>query len=214
MIKHYQPIKEIIDDLLSKTKDYVKILEIGPGQIPFPGATHFIDHIMVGPNIINIDICNDKFPWEDNFFDFVYCRHVLEDIQNPVACFKEIVRVGKRGYIETPSAIVEISRHVDRANQAFRGYIHHRYIFWNEANVLNCIAKYPCIEYLKLPDCTSLLQDKYNWNNYYLWDKDTAKIKEWKNDIDFKINQHYEQILQQIVPISLQVCQAYKNNIN
>jgi len=53
-------------------------------------------------NIHKIDIDFDIFPFSDDTFETSYSRHTLEDIQNPNHAFNEIVRVSKRGYIETP----------------------------------------------------------------------------------------------------------------
>lgn len=85
--------------------------------------------------VIKIDIDKDKIPFVDNYFDFVYCRHVLEDIQNPDFAYNEIVRVSKAFYIEIPSPFTEISRVIDAEysfnlynNNLYRGYIHHKHI--------------------------------------------------------------------------------------
>jgi len=40
--------------------------------------------------------------------DFVSCSHVLEDLRDPIRVCEEIVRVGKRGYIEVPSKTAEL----------------------------------------------------------------------------------------------------------
>ena len=44
-----------------------------------------------------------ELPFRDTTFDFVYCSQVLECVKNPLAACREIMRVGKRGYIETPT---------------------------------------------------------------------------------------------------------------
>lgn len=214
MIKHYGPIKEILNYLIEINKDSKKILEIGPGHIPFPIATHFIDHVFTGPNIMNLDVCNEKIPFEDDAFDFSYARHVLEDVQNPVAVFKELVRVSKRGYIETPSVITEVTRKIDAGSPPWRGYIHHRYMFWNVDNTLVCIPKYPIIEYVKTQEVTQLLLDPFNWNNYYYWDKkEIAKIKELKHGFDYNIIANYEYIINNSVLVSHKSCQEFKEKI-
>lgn len=54
------------------------------------------------------DICSSRpFPFPDKFFDFVICSHTLEDLRDPVRVCEELVRVGRAGYLETPSRIVE-----------------------------------------------------------------------------------------------------------
>jgi len=36
-------------------------------------------------------------PFPDKSFDFVYCAHVLEHVDDPIRACREIMRVGKRG---------------------------------------------------------------------------------------------------------------------
>ena len=144
-MSYYFPIKMVLSYLVSENKNCKKVLEIGPGITPFPLATHFIDHVVTGENVINLDVCNMKFPFADDEFDLVYARHILEDVQNPVYVFKELLRVGKRGYVETPSIIAEVARNIDGGSPYWKGYVHHRYMFWNIDNRLFCIPKYPVI---------------------------------------------------------------------
>jgi SAM-dependent methyltransferase len=44
----------------------------------------------------------EDLPFCDDAFDFVYCSHVLEHVVDPASAISEIMRVGKRGYIEVP----------------------------------------------------------------------------------------------------------------
>lgn len=92
------------------------VLDIGSGHLPFSLATHLTDisfdkneygrggnpfkHIAGKPSF-ECDIENMQFA--DKEFDFVYCSHVLEHVRNPEKACKEIIRIGKRGYIETPT---------------------------------------------------------------------------------------------------------------
>lgn len=47
-------------------------------------------------------------PFKDKSFDFVICRHLLEHLDDPGRGVEELMRVAHRGYIETPSALMEI----------------------------------------------------------------------------------------------------------
>ena len=132
-IKPKTPIK--IVENICLTNKYQKNLEIGPGIVPFLLATDFIGSNENIKNYIDIDIDNQLFPYKDNEIDFVYCRHVLEDIQNPDFALQEIFRVTKDGgYIETPSPLIEITKDVDANNLSniYCGYVHHRYIVWSD----------------------------------------------------------------------------------
>lgn len=62
--------------------------------------------------VLNIE--NDRFPFKDNFFDFVLCNEVVEHLpQSPVFPLKEIYRVTKKGglcMITTPNIARSINR--------------------------------------------------------------------------------------------------------
>jgi SAM-dependent methyltransferase len=74
---------------------------------------------------IRHDICSSNpFPFPDKMFDFVICSHTLEDVRDPVRVCEEIVRVGKAGYIETPSCLVELTRN----HEGMVGATHHRWL--------------------------------------------------------------------------------------
>lgn len=90
-----------------------KVLDIGSGGDPFPFATtltdryieptfHRTDKLKLNGKPFSISAI-EKLPFRTKSFDFVYCAHVLEHVDNPVAACAEIVRVGRRGYIETPT---------------------------------------------------------------------------------------------------------------
>lgn len=88
------------------------VLDVGSGSDPFPLATHLCDlyeqptrHretplVRDGRPFVHADIT--RLPFQDKYFDYVYCCHVLEHVDDPVKACKELQRVGKRGYIETP----------------------------------------------------------------------------------------------------------------
>lgn len=93
-----------------------KVLDIGSGHNPFPKATHLAD-ISLSNNIIGRDgvpfryvdgkpvyECSvEKTPFSDKEFDFVYCSHVLEHAEHPALACQELIRIAKRGYIESPT---------------------------------------------------------------------------------------------------------------
>ncbi len=92
------------------------VLDIGSGDSPFAPA----------------DVICEKFPWDDTertagfqqdrplvvgdvedlpfrdkSFDFIHCSHVLEHTLHPARAIRELMRVGKRGYIEMPRSYFE-----------------------------------------------------------------------------------------------------------
>lgn len=87
------------------------------------------------------DVC-DAATWTalaDQSFDFVVCSHVLEDVRDPVFVCRQLVRVGRAGYIETPSRFRECAK--ARADDEDAGWNHHRWIVDVEADRLVFTAK-------------------------------------------------------------------------
>jgi SAM-dependent methyltransferase len=99
-------------------KDGDRVLDIGSGAYPFPLATHLTD-LFEGETTHRAEplvrdhrefsLCNiEALPYGDKEFDFVYCSHVMEHVPDPAKACEEIMRVGKRGYIETPTRTSDI----------------------------------------------------------------------------------------------------------
>jgi len=99
-----------------KIKPNERVLDIGSGHLPFPFATDLADFAIEDNNYGRAGVpfkyiegkpvyqCSvESMPFEDKEFDFIYCSHVLEHVECPEKACKELMRVGKRGYIETPS---------------------------------------------------------------------------------------------------------------
>jgi len=93
------------------------VADIGPGTYPFYRADSFIDHDLdviervtfqrpdLGFHLVELA---EGLPGiADNHFDYVWCSHVLEHVDDPLACARAISRVGKRGTLVLPSAIKE-----------------------------------------------------------------------------------------------------------
>ena len=138
--------------LLRKSAANARVLDIGGWYQPFNLATHVIDlcpyvtrrcHEAVDPEDVErfaadtwvvADVCAPPWPYPDKFFDFVLCSHLLEDVRDPIAVCREINRVGKAGYIETPSRLREIfskdrlfSLLLLRGSMPEVGFYHHRW---------------------------------------------------------------------------------------
>lgn len=135
----------------SELSEYIKpddlVLDVGGGGQPLGRANFVLDYLPWGnefrkaiklnemwPNPyfsektwIQRDICaRDKWPFEDKQFDFVFCSHTLEDVRDPIWVCREIMRVGKAGYIETPSRIIESMVGIER--HRYCGYSHHHWL--------------------------------------------------------------------------------------
>lgn len=199
--KHWAPNDALIDWLTTRIPQDAKVLEVGPGHAPFKRADAHVDFVDV-PGIdparmFKCDIASQPLPFADKSFDFVFCRHTLEDMYNPFPICAEMSRVGKAGYIETPSPIAELCRGIDGNSPPYRGYHHHRFIAWEHAGELRFVSKYPLIEYLKFNDdaLAALLRagPKY-WNTHYLW-TDRINIVHRQSPLDFDIWRDYPMML-------------------
>lgn len=195
---HWAPVPQVVDYVASLIPEGARVLEIGPGHAPFRRATHFADFLQYGDLPTSIcDLSNDPLPFADKSFDFIYCRHVLEDMFNPFPLIREMSRVGKAGYIETPSPIAELCCGVDGGAPAYRGYHHHRFIVWVDGDQLRFVSKYPIIEYFGFDDecLADLLRcGPENWNTNYLW-RDAINWRHVQNALDFDLPHDYQRVL-------------------
>jgi ubiquinone/menaquinone biosynthesis C-methylase UbiE len=98
-----------------------KVLDVGSGNMPFPLATHLADITLTDDKYGRagcpfryldgkaVHECNiENLPFDDKYFEFVYCSHVLEHVDNPEKACRELIRVGRRGYIETPTGAKDL----------------------------------------------------------------------------------------------------------
>jgi len=120
------------------------VLDIGGWSCPFNRANYVIDimpyetrsvHGYQGPkkesfskkSWIKHDVSSSKkLPFKNKEIDFVVCSHILEDIRDPINLCSEIIRIGKRGYIEVPSRTAESIMGIN--GNKFAGYLHHRWL--------------------------------------------------------------------------------------
>jgi len=95
-----------------------RVLDVGGGHAPHPRAnvvvdkydddnTHRCGDLVVRKNQTFIKADGESLPFKDKEFDYVICKHVLEHVDDPVKFLKELSRVGKMGYLETPALIGE-----------------------------------------------------------------------------------------------------------
>ena len=143
-----------------------RILDVGGWCRPFNLATHVIDlcpydtrraHDALDPEDAErftaatwtvADVCAPPWPYPDKQFDFVLCSHLLEDVRNPISVCRELNRVARAGYIETPSRLREIfaksapgpfGRWRGRAPEV--GFYHHRWFVEAAGTHLRFLAK-------------------------------------------------------------------------
>ena len=100
------------------------VLDVGGGHCAFVRANVILDkfpearyddlqrakgsiNIPEGARFIQGDAA-DMSCFKDKEFDFVVCAETLNHVENPIAVCKELIRVGKRGYVEMPNVLYEI----------------------------------------------------------------------------------------------------------
>lgn len=166
------------------------VLDVGSGDGPFARADVLCDkyiedtenrvgQILIDRPFVTGDIM--ALPFRDNTFDYVYCSHVLEHVEDPEKALKELMRVGKRGYIETPSEYLE----------KLKCSPGHRWYIRMEHDTLTFIEKDKEIFDQLIQDISEqrlLNKDKtfmnFYWKNFYT----LFNIGyEWTGKIDFKV---------------------------
>ena len=90
-----------------------KVLDLGSGNDPFPHATVLVDHYVETTRHRSNPLVTDgkpfmlanieQLPFRDKSFDYVYCSHLLEHVDDPIGACSEMMRVGRRGFLETPN---------------------------------------------------------------------------------------------------------------
>jgi len=136
--------------VLASLKPSSIVLDVGGWACPFNRATHVIDEgpyetrghyrmfgmpasqggdleCFTADTWVRRDICEKApWPWPDGFFDFVICAQTLEDVRDPLWVCQEMMRVGRRGYIEVPSRMAESCRGWEHPRTV--GLCHHRWL--------------------------------------------------------------------------------------
>jgi len=92
------------------------VLDVGSGGTPYPRSDVLLDRLTGAEHRCGDSMMIDrpavlgdaqKMPFKDKAFDFVVASHILEHMAHPETFIKELQRVGKAGYIETPNALFE-----------------------------------------------------------------------------------------------------------
>lgn len=94
------------------------VLDIGAGGWPFKRANHLADkypdttthrvEAMVRDERPFFEVDLEHLSFGDRAYDFVFCSHVLEHLDNPGQAMRELMRVGRRGYIEVPTRLSDV----------------------------------------------------------------------------------------------------------
>ena len=143
--------------ILERLEDDDLVLDVGGWASPFPRADWVMDlmpyesrspyewsqrsgdHRFTEETWVQRDICDrEAYPFEDDQFDFVVCAQTLEDVRDPVWVCSEIRRIGRAGYIEVPSRLVEQAYGVQGP---WVGYGHHHWLISVEGERITFVFK-------------------------------------------------------------------------
>jgi SAM-dependent methyltransferase len=128
--------------LRARLSSSARVLDIGSGHNPWFRSNVLLDRYTkddterCGPIQIGrrefVEGDATDLPFPDKSFDFVYCSHIAEHIEDIGRFFQEIQRVGRAGYIETPNHLWE----------QMVGTTTHTWALWAEGNVLHSERKW------------------------------------------------------------------------
>lgn len=104
------------------------VLDIGGGHAPLPEASVVVEYnIASGHDRDGFAAALDRrfvagdaeaLPFASGVFDFAYSSHVFEHLVHPERACQEMMRVARRGFIETPRKMTEL----------YAGYPSHRWL--------------------------------------------------------------------------------------
>lgn len=157
-------LRRNLPEVVARAKAAARALDVGGWYLPLNAATHVLDILPYATRGRPLDpenaprfseqtwflhdACVPPWPFPDRFFDFSFCSHLLEDVRDPLAVVRELTRVSKAGYVETPSREREIFAKGRWAALAARcgrppevGFYHHRWFVEAQGTHLVFTAK-------------------------------------------------------------------------
>jgi SAM-dependent methyltransferase len=124
------------------------ILDVGGWAKPEPRATHVVDRLPWETRGVRLNLkqlpgeffsketwhqadflaSDFTLPFADKYFDLVICGQTVEDLADPSKLLSEMRRVGKAGFIESPSRISEQTAGIRDRERKQTGHPHHQWI--------------------------------------------------------------------------------------
>ena len=154
------------------TKDYIThVVDI----VKFPSSIKQFQG-----NISDVDVWNEVLSYikEHGKFDFAVCTHTLEDIScSPIVC-NMLTRIAKEGFIAIPSKYIEL----DKPENVWRGFIHHRWIYDIKDGQFIGYPKQSFLEHMKWIDDWVQQNPKTGREELQFFWKDEIKLHVINND--------------------------------
>lgn len=167
--------------------DSALVLDVGAGGNPYPRSDVLLDRLTGSAHRCGESMMIDRpvvfgdasrMPFKDKVFDFVIASHILEHMAEPVVFLKEMQRVGKAGYIETPNALFE------------RLHPHHIHCLeiLERNGVLHIHKKKQAVEDAYL-GTKEILADSAPWGKYMFESPQMFHVRYfWDNEIKYEID--------------------------
>jgi hypothetical protein len=185
-----------IERVMDSIGDDDVVLEVGGGFQPLSRADYVADSVPYSEkNLISvkgwstihfsretwatIDLSSQPLPFEDNSVDYVFCSHTLSRLRDPIFLCSEIVRVGRRGFVDFPSKWIECQKNVDAGNlsEYYSGYINHRWLIDASVNHLVFTPKTPLstiVSYEKTQKTRKYMNSPRIWSSSFFWEREFA----------------------------------------
>jgi SAM-dependent methyltransferase len=166
------------------------ILEVGSGHRPYPHSDVLVDKHLEdreregtlrrdGRPLIVCDLAN--LPFRDRVFAYVIAAHVLEHVEAPLVAARELERVARAGYIETPSALMEFV-------EPHRAY--HRWSVRREDGSLIFVPKNPASTQFRQRMTNRLITANFGWKLFAHTNPQLFKTTlEWRGHIPLQVDQ-------------------------
>ncbi len=170
------------------------VLDVGGASQPFSRADYVVDAAPYpDKNLISVkgwspirfsretwlkvDLSSEPLPFEDKSMDYVFCSHTLSSVRDPIFLCREIIRVGKRGFLDFPSKWIECQHNVDAGNlsEYYAGYVTHRWLIEIRENHLIFTPKTQLtsvVSYEKKEKIEKFMNSPRIWSSSLFWEAD------------------------------------------
>lgn len=100
-----------------------RLLDVGCGRAKYPGAIGLDINPRTDADVI-ADLNRPPWPFARDTFDRIFCRHIIEHVQDPIAFMEEVHRIAR------PGAQVEIVTPHFSNRYSFTDPTHLRHLGW------------------------------------------------------------------------------------